>query len=312
MAPEKILITGANGQIGTVLAKALSEKHGSDRILTTDLRPATHALLPFAALDILDADRLEWLIREHGITTIYHLAAILSAKGEQDPALAWQVNMDGWFNVLEPARKYGLKVFFPSTIAVFGDHIPREGTPQHVPLQPTTVYGISKVGGELLGAYYHANYGVDVRSLRYPGIIGYESLPGGGTTDYAVEIFHHALAEQRYTCFLSAETRLPMMYMADAVRATLMLMEAPSENIRVRTAYNIAGMSFSPEEIAAAIQKHIPDFQITYSPDFRQKIAESWPASIDDTEARQDWGWRPMYDLEAMTEDMIKHLSITA
>jgi nucleoside-diphosphate-sugar epimerase len=312
MALEKILITGANGQIGTVLAKALSERYGSESLLTTDLRPPTQALFPFESLDILDAPRLHRLIEDHRITTIYHLAAILSATGEQRPAWAWQINMDGLFHVLEAARIYGLKVFFPSSIAVFGQHVPKEATPQHVPLQPGTVYGISKVGGELWGAYYHDKYGVDVRSLRYPGIIGYESLPGGGTTDYAVEIFHEAIAAQSYTCFLAADTRLPMMYMADAIRATLMLMEAPAERIRVRTSYNLAGMSFSPAELADAIRQHIPEFQVQYAPDFRQAIAESWPASIDDTEARNDWGWQPAYDLEAMTRDMIKHLSITA
>jgi len=312
MALEKILITGANGQIGTVLAKALSERYGSESLVTTDLRPPMQALFPFESLDILDAPRLHRLIEDHRITTIYHLAAILSATGEQRPAWAWQINMDGLFHVLEAARIYGLKVFFPSSIAVFGQHVPKEATPQHVPLQPGTVYGISKVGGELWGAYYHDKYGVDVRSLRYPGIIGYESLPGGGTTDYAVEIFHEAIAARSYTCFLAADTRLPMMYMADAIRATLMLMEAPAERIRVRTSYNLAGMSFSPAELADAIRQHIPEFQVQFAPDFRQAIAESWPASIDDTEARNDWGWQPAYDLEAMTRDMIKHLSITA
>ncbi len=312
MASEKILITGANGQIGTVLSHALSDKFGSDKVLTTDLRPATNQCLPFETLDILDASRLEHLIEQHKITTLYHLAAILSAKGEQDPAKAWQINMDGLFNVLEAARKFKLKVFFPSSIAVFGAHVPRQQTPQHASLQPTTVYGISKVGGELWGAYYHEKFGVDVRSLRYPGIIGHESLPGGGTTDYAVEIFHKAISDKAYTSFLGPDTRLPMIYMQDAIRATLMLMDAPAEKIKVRTSYNISGMSFSPAEIAEAIQQHVPDFQISFAPDFRQQIAESWPESIDDSEARQDWGWEPVFDLESMTRDMIQHLSITA
>lgn len=312
MASEKILITGANGQIGTVLSKALAQKFGTSNILTTDLRPLGQAFLPFEALDILDGNRLEKLVSDHQITTIYHLAAILSARGEEDPEGTWKTNMDGWFNVLETAKKFGLKVFFPSSIAVFGAHIPRIQTPQHVSLQPSTVYGISKAGGELWGAYYHDKYGVDVRSLRYPGIIGYESLPGGGTTDYAVEIFHKAVSGEAFVSFLKPDTCLPMMYMRDAIRATLELMEAPEGQIRIRTSYNIAGMSFSPAEIAAAIKKYLPGFEISYEPDFRQQIAESWPESIDDSKARADWGWRPEFDLEAMTRDMIQHLSITA
>lgn len=312
MASEKILITGANGQIGTVLSKALAEKFGTKNVLTTDLRPLGQAFLPFEKLDILDGNRLENVVSSYQITTIYHLAAILSARGEKDPAGTWKINMDGWFNVLETAKKHGLKVFFPSSIAVFGAHIPRIQTPQQVSLQPSTVYGISKVGGELWGAYYHDKYGVDVRSLRYPGIIGHESLPGGGTTDYAVEIFHKAVSGKPFISFLKPDTRLPMMYMQDAIRATLELMEAPEEAIRIRTSYNIAGMSFSPAEITTAIQQHIPGFEVFYEPDFRQQIAESWPESIDDSEARADWGWKPQFDLEAMTNDMIQHLSITA
>lgn len=312
MASEKILITGANGQIGTVLSKALAKKFGTKNVLTTDLRPLGQAFLPFEKLDILDGNRLENLVSTYQITTIYHLAAILSARGEKDPAGTWKINMDGWFNVLETAKKHGLKVFFPSSIAVFGAHIPRIQTPQQVSLQPSTVYGISKVGGELWGAYYHDKYGVDVRSLRYPGIIGHESLPGGGTTDYAVEIFHKAVSGKAFTSFLKPDTRLPMMYMQDAIRATLELMDAPAEQIRIRTSYNIAGISFSPAEITGAIQQHIPGFEVFYEPDFRQQIAESWPESIDDSEARADWGWKPQFDLEAMTNDMIQHLSITA
>lgn len=306
---ETILITGANGQIGTELTKALRQRYGQDQVLATDIRaaegPATGL---FELLDILDEQRLEELIDSYQVTQVYHLAAILSARGEENPLRAWQINMDGWFNVLEAARRHRLRVFFPSSIAVFGPDAPREQTPQATPLHPTTVYGISKAAGENWGQYYFEKYGVDVRSLRYPGIIGPGAMPGGGTTDYAVEIYHAALRDGHYNCFLQANTSLPMLYMPDAIRATLRLMEAPAAQISVRTSYNLAAMSFTPAEIANSIREHLPDFTIDYQPDFRQAIAESWPDSIDDQVARRDWQWQPDYDLAAMTADMLRQL----
>lgn len=309
MTNEKILIIGANGQIGTVLTQALRDLYGQDQVIASDLTAAsTIPSGPFETLDVLDAVRLGELVRQHSVGQVYHLAAILSAKGEQHPQWAWDVNMGGVFNVLEAAREYRLKVFFPSSIASFGPFAERQNTPQHGPLEPTTVYGISKVAGELWSQYYHLRYGVDVRSLRYPGIISYQSMPGGGTTDYAVDIYHKAVLKEDFTCFLSAGTRLPMMYMDDAVRATLSLMDAPAEKVKLRTSYNLAGMSFTPAEIAAEIQKHYPAFNISYQPDFRQAIADSWPESIDDTDARRDWGWAPQFDLASMTTEMLARL----
>ena len=309
MTSEKILVIGANGQIGTVLTQALRDAYGQDRVIASDLT-AGDAMQsgPFETLDILDAVRLGEIVRQYGVGQVYHLAAILSAKGEQHPQWAWEVNMGGVFNVLEAAREYRLKVFFPSSIASFGPFAERQNTPQHGPLEPTTVYGISKVAGELWSQYYYLRYGVDVRSLRYPGIISYQSMPGGGTTDYAVDIYHKAVLKEDFTCFLGAHTRLPMMYMDDAVRATLSLMEAPAEQINPRTSYNLAAMSFTPAEIAAEIQQHYPEFRISYQPDFRQAIADSWPESIDDAEARHDWGWAPKFDLASMTAEMLTRL----
>jgi len=284
---------------------------GPDWVIATDIRdPEKSAEGPFERLDALDKDRLEELIQEYRVTTIYHLAAILSAKGEQNPRQAWQINMESLFNVLEAARKHTIQLFFPSSIAVFGDNTPRQQTPQDTIMQPSTVYGISKVAGEQWCQYYHQKYGVDVRSVRYPGIIGYQSMPGGGTTDYAVDIYHKAVLGDSYECFLSAGTKLPMLYMDDAIRATIELMEAPAEQITVRTSYNLAGMSFSPAEVAAEIQQHIPEFTIAYAPDFRQKIADSWPNSIEDQQARTDWHWKPEYDLAAMTKDMLENLRL--
>ncbi len=306
---DKILVIGANGQIGTVLTQTLQQKYGVEQVISSDLAAKPHnASGIFETLDVLDATRLGEIIRQYDVRCVYHLAAILSATGEQHPQWAWNVNMGGLFNVLEAAREYRLRVFFPSSIASFGPHALRENTPQHGPLEPTTVYGISKVAGELWCQYYHLRYGVDVRSLRYPGIISYQSLPGGGTTDYAVDIFHKAVKGEPFTCFLQADTCLPMMYMADAIRATLMLMDAPNEQIRIRTSYNLAGMSFTPAELAAEIQKHYPNFEVQYQPDFRQAIADSWPKSLDDSDARQDWGWQPEYDLASMTADMLANL----
>ena len=309
MGKDAILITGANGQIGSVLAKALRSVFGRDQVLTTDIRKPEQETGPFELLDILDKPRMQQLIKKYKITQIYHLAAILSAKGESDPQLTWKINMDGFFNILECAREMNLeKVFFPSSIAVFCKETPRQNTPQYTILHPTTVYGISKAASENWCQYYFQKYGVDVRSLRYPGIISYESAPGGGTTDYAVEIFHEALNHGYYSCFLKEDSRLPMIYMPDAIRATLSLMEAPANQIKVRTSYNLSAMDFTPKELYQAILTHIPDFKIEYNPDFRQQIADSWNESIDDGCARTDWGWKENFDLQAMTKDMILNL----
>ena len=307
--PETILITGANGQIGSVLVRALRTVYGNNAVLATDIRRPLEDSGPFEILDVLYPSRFKELAARYSITQIYHLAAILSAKGEQHPQQAWDINMRGLFNVLELAREMNLRVFFPSSIAVFGPSTPRVRTPQDTVTQPTTVYGISKVAGENWCQYYHLRYGVDARSVRYPGIIGYQSLPGGGTTDYAVEIFHEAINGKSYSCFLKPDASLPMLYMDDAIRATLELMEASDEQIKIRTSYNLAGDSFSPAELAAAIRQHIPGFQIDYAPDFRQQIAESWPASIDDSKALTDWGWKPRFDLPAMVRDMLERLA---
>lgn len=306
---EKILVTGANGQIGTVLTEALRDRHGRRQVLATDIREPDFDNDPFSILDVLDRDRLLEVVQEQGVTQIYHLAAILSAKGEQAPKKAWDVNMNSLFNVLGVAKEKKLRVFFPSSIAVFGTKTPQEETPQYTILYPETVYGISKVAGEYWCQYFFQHFGVDVRSVRYPGIIGYQSLPGGGTTDYAVEIYHKAVRGEAYECFLRADTRLPMMYMPDAIRATLEVMEAPADRITVRTSYNLAGMSFTPAEVHEEIKKHIPDFEVIYKPDFRQEIADTWSDTIEDRVARQDWGWKPEYDLAAMTKDMLEHLS---
>ena len=308
MTKATILITGASGQIGTVLADELSKRYGAEAVLQTDIRLPETATGQFEVLDVLDAQRLAQLIKSYQVKQVYHLAAILSAKGEQNPKWAWEINMAGLFNILEAAREFGLQVFFPSSIAVFGGMTPRVNTPQYAVLQPETVYGISKVAGESWCQYFFQKYGVDVRSVRYPGIISYQSLPGGGTTDYAVEIFHKAVKGEPYTCFLQDDARLPMMYMPDAIRATLELMEAPAEKVRIRTSYNLAGMSFTPAELTAEIRRHTPDFQVAYQPDFRQAIAASWPESLDDTPAREDWGWAPAFGLEEMTRDMLEHL----
>ena len=265
--------------------------------------------MPFEILDATDRAKLQFVIERHRITQIYHLAAILSAKGEINPLQTWEINMDCLFNVLDAARSQNIrKVFFPSTIAVFGSNTPRIFTPQDTIRTPETVYGMSKVAGENWCSYYHKRYGVDIRSLRYPGIIGYQSLPGGGTTDYAVDIFHKAVKGETFECFLEENTRLPMLYMDDAIKATLDLMEAPAEQITIRSSYNLQGMSFAPKDVAAEIQKIIPDFKIEYKPDFRQDIAASWPESLDDSRAVADWGWKPDYDLAKMTADMIYQL----
>lgn len=319
MSHQMILITGANGQIGRVLAETLRMEYGAQQVLCTDITPPQsppegsvgHAdKYPFEILNIQDEGRLNELISAYRVTQIYHLAAILSASGEADPMRTWNINFNSYIQLLEAARKHGIeKIFFPSTIAVFGGTTPRFQTPQASPLLPETVYGISKATGEMWCHYYHKRYGLDIRSIRYPGIIGWQSMPGGGTTDYAVEIFHAALKEGHYTCFLEADTRLPMMYMDDAILATVQLMKADISKIHLRYSYNLAAMSFTPAEIATEIRKHIPQFTIDYKPDFRQQIAASWTESIDDSQARQDWGWQPEYDLQNMTSDMLSHLS---
>lgn len=304
MSQHNILVIGAGGQIGTVLVEKLKEIYGASSVFATDLKE--NAEKEISGLDVMDKVGLESFVEKNKIHEIYHLAAILSARGEQNPQWAWEINMGGLFNVLETAVKYKVeKVFYPSTIAVFGQHIPLENTPNHVPLVPATVYGISKVAGELWAEYYFTKYGLDVRSVRYPGVIGYQSLAGGGTTDYAVDIFHAEAKNEIFNCFLSEYTKLPMIYMEDCINATIDIMRAPKENIKIRTSYNLAGMSFSPIEIAREIQKKNPDFKIEYNPDFRQAIAASWPQSIDDSEARKDWRWQPKYDLAGLVDIMM-------
>lgn len=305
----RILITGASGQIGSELTKALRQKYGEQNVVASDIYRPENVVTPFEIIDILDRERLQEVVKNENITQIWHLAAILSAKGEQMPLKTWDINMQGLFNVLETAKEQNLdRVFFPSSMAVFGESTPKENTPQDTVMAPTTVYGISKQAGENWCQYYHIKYGLDIRSLRYPGIIGHGQKPGGGTTDYAVEIYHSAVKQEDFTCFLNENTMLPMLYMEDAIRGTIELMEASKSQIKVRTSYNLAGVSFTPAEIYAEIKKHFPDFKINYEPDFRQQIADSWTNSIDDSIAYQDWGWQPKYDLEAMTVDMIKHL----
>ena len=309
---DKVLVIGACGQIGVELTTELRRLYGSMNVIASDLRDE-HELLkgtgPYVSCDVMNKEMLHALVVDHKITQIYLLAAILSATGEKNPAMAWHINMQSLLNVLDIAKEEKLaKIYWPSSIAVFGATSPRQNTPQHTIIEPTTIYGISKYAGERWCEYYHKNYGVDVRSLRYPGLISYKSAPGGGTTDYAVEIYHEALKNKKYECFLNEETYLPMMYMPDAIRATIELMEAPVDQIKIRSSYNLSAMSFSPKEISSAISKYIPDFRMTYKEDFRQQIANSWPQSIDDSAAQQDWGWKPTYDLDAMTTDMLENL----
>jgi nucleoside-diphosphate-sugar epimerase len=312
MIREKILVIGASGQIGVELTLALRKIYGEQNVIASDLREQNPLLAgtgPYVSMDVMNKEMLHVQVIRQGVTQIYLLAAILSATGEKNPHLAWHLNMQGLLNVLDIAKEEKLsKVYWPSSIAVFGPTSPKKDCPQQTIIEPTTVYGISKYAGEFWCNYYHMKYGVDVRSLRYPGLISYKSAPGGGTTDYAVEIFHEALEDKSYVSFLNKDTYLPMMYMPDAIRATIELMEAPKEKIRIRTSYNISAMSFSPEEIGAEIKKHIPEFTLSYAPDYRQNIANSWPQSIDDTVARNDWGWKHEFDLDTMTEDMLKNL----
>lgn len=309
---EKILVIGASGQIGVELTMALRKIYGNANVIASDLReqnPLLEGTGPYVSLDVMNKEMLHVQVIRQNITQIYLLAAILSATGEKNPHLAWNLNMQGLLNVLDIAREEKLtKVYWPSSIAVFGPTSPKHNCPQQTIIEPITVYGISKYAGEFWCNYYHQRWGVDVRSLRYPGLISYKSAPGGGTTDYAVEIFHEAVENKHYDCYIAEETYLPMMYMPDAIRATIELMEAPAEKISVHTSYNIAGISFSPGEIAASIKQHIPDFTISYKPDYRQTIANSWPQSIDDSIARNDWGWKPEYNLEKMTADMLENI----
>lgn len=309
---HKILVIGAGGQLGTELTRALVDTYGSDAVIATDFQESVKSKFDycrFKTLDVLDKDAVAHLIQEEQVTQIYHLAAILSASGEKNPIQAWDINMQGLLHVLELAREYKIeKVFWPSSIAVFGPNSPKSNTPQDAFKNPTTVYGISKIAGEHWCEYYFNTYGVDVRSLRYPGLIGYKSAAGGGTTDYAVDIYYKAVQKENFTCFLKEDTYLPMMYMEDAVKATLELMSAPASAIRIRTSYNVAGMSFSPRELFESIQSHYPDFRIQYAPDFRQQIADTWPASIEDTCAQNDWGWKAAFDLPTMTAEIMTKL----
>ena len=310
---NKILVTGARGQVGSDLVVTLREQYGADRVIETgrrQVRGKVDEILPYRVLDVTDRQRLEAIIQQYRVGTIYHLAGILSVKGEKHPQLCWDVNVNGLKNVLEAAKSYGLKVFWPSSIAVFGANTPKVNTPQTTIKEPSTIYGITKVTGELLCQYYAHQFGVDVRSLRLPGIISYNSPPGGGTTDFAVEIFAEAFKQGSYTCFVRPETRLPMMYMPDTIKAILKLMQAEPLAITVRSSYNLAAVSFSVAELVAEIQQHLPHFICHYQPDFRQAIADSWPSVIDDTRARRDWGWQPSYDLSAIVADMLEHLSI--
>ncbi len=312
MIRNKILVIGASGQIGVELTLALRKIYGNANVIASDLREENSLLKgtgPYVSLDVMNKEMLHVQVIRQNITQIYLLAAILSATGEKNPNLAWSLNMQSLLNVLDIAKEEKLqKVYWPSSIAVFGPTSPKQNCPQQTIIEPSTVYGISKYAGEFWCNYYFHRYGLDVRSIRYPGLISYKSEPGGGTTDYAVEIFHEALEEKKYECFLQEDTYLPMMYMPDAIKATIELMEAPVSKIKVRTSYNISGMSFSPKEIAAEIKKHIPEFEMSYKPDYRQQIANSWPQSIDDSVARNDWGWKEEYNLEKMTADMFSNL----
>jgi nucleoside-diphosphate-sugar epimerase len=310
---RKVLVTGATGQIGSELIMELRRRHGKENVVAAGhKRMPSDAMLrsgPFEYVDTTDKQNVKKVVKNYGIDTIYHLAAVLSASGEENPQLAWQVNMDGLYNVLEVAREEKLvRVFWPSSIAAFGRGAPRVNTPQDTVLFPGTIYGVSKVAGELLCNYYFTKFSVDVRSVRYPGIISSETLPSGGTTDYAVEIFYEAIKNKRYTCFVREDTVLPMMYMPDCIKAAMDLMAADPSKIKCRMSYNVSAMSFSAGDLAAEIRKYVPEFRCEYKPDFRQKIADSWPMSIDDNVARKDWGWRPTYDLASMTNDILEKL----
>lgn len=309
---EKILVIGAAGQLGSELTRSLSEMYGGEQVIATDLNEAARSKFDycrFEVLDIMNQDAAKDLIKRENVKQIYHLAAVLSATGEKNPLFAWDLNMNSLLFVLEMAKEFKLdKVYWPSSIAVFGPNTPKVNTPQYCVKEPNTVYGISKQAGERWCEYYFQKFNVDVRSLRYPGLIGYKSLPGGGTTDYAVDIYHKAIAGEKFSCFLREDSYLPMMYMPDAIKATLDLMHAPSESVKIRSSYNLSAISFAPKDIYQSILKHYPSFEIEYKPDFRQAIADSWPDSIDDTCAQKDWGWKPDYDLDKMTKDILENL----
>ena len=309
---ERILIIGSSGQIGTELVMELRSMYGNNNVIASDIRPSSSEVMesgPFEKLDIMDEKLLRDVVKKYKITQIYLLAALLSATAEKNIELGWSLNMRSHSHVLDLAKD-GLikKIFWPSSIAVFGPTTPMENTPQYTIMEPNTVYGITKQAGERWNEYYFNKFGVDVRSIRYPGLIGWKAAPGGGTTDYAVDIFHQAIQYEKYESFLSKNTGLPMMYMPDAIRATIELMEAPAEQVKIRSSYNLAGVTFTPKQIAEEVKKHIPNFEMTYKPDFRQAIADSWPTSINDSYAQKDWGWELKYDLEKMTSDMIINL----
>jgi len=312
---KKVLVIGASGQIGTELVLELRNRFGNESVVAADIKEPNQNILDtgaFETLDILNKEMLSSVINKHGITEVYLLAALLSATAEQHPDFAWKLNMEGLFNILDLAKEGTIKkIFWPSSIAVFGPTTPRENTPQYTVMEPTTVYGISKLAGERWCEYYFNNYGVDVRSIRYPGLISYTSLPGGGTTDYAVDIFYSAKKGEDFNCFLDKDTSLPMMYMQDAIRATIDLMEAPKESVKIRSSYNISGISFTPEDIYNTIQSIIPSFKIEYNPDFRQKIANSWPKSIDDQHANTDWGWNSEFNLDKTVKIMLENIRLS-
>lgn len=313
MEKDKMLVIGASGQIGIELVMQLRAQFGVEQVVAADIRPATDPLLnegPYEILNVLNKELLGEIIKKYNIKVVYHLAAMLSATGEQKPDMAWDLNMNSLFNVLDFAKKGWIdRIFWPSSIAVFGPTTPSKDTPQYTICEPSTVYGISKLAGERWCEYYFNRWGVDVRSIRYPGLIGHRSAPGGGTTDYAVDIFYKALEDGKFESFLNKDSRLPMMYMEDAIKATIDITEAPKEDIKIRSSYNLAGISFTPEEIANQIKVHIPEFEISYAPDFRQAIANSWPGSINDEHAQNDWGWQAKYTLETMVEDMLKEIA---
>ncbi|MFN0033288.1 MAG: NAD-dependent epimerase/dehydratase family protein [Flavobacteriales bacterium] len=310
----KVLVAGASGQIGIELTMALRQQLGADNVIATDIRTTDSPVLkagPFETLDVLDKAQMADTIARYGVTEVYQLAALLSATSEKKPELAWDLNMNGLFNILELAKAGKVKkIFWPSSIAVFGPTTPKVNTPQYTVMEPNSVYGISKLAGERWCEYYHQKFGVDVRSIRYPGLIGYRSEPGGGTTDYAVDIFYHALEHGKYTCFLNEHTMLPMMMMDDAIRATISIMQAPAEQIKIRSSYNLAGCSFTPAELATLIHEQIPRFAIKYQPDFRQQLADSWPDSIDDSAAQQHWGWHAEYDTKRLCQTMLREIAL--
>ena len=312
---KKVLVIGASGQIGTELVLELRSRFGNESVVAADIKEPNQNVLDsgaFETLDILNKEMLSVVIKKHAITDVYLLAALLSATAEKHPDFAWKLNMEGLFNILDLAKEGIIKkIFWPSSIAVFGPTTPRENTPQYTIMEPSTVYGISKLAGERWCEYYFTQYGVDVRSIRYPGLISYTSLPGGGTTDYAVDIFYSAKKGEDFNCFLEKDTALPMMYMEDAIRATIDLMEAPKESVKIRSSYNISGISFTPEDIYKAIQSIVPTFKIEYNPDFRQKIADSWPKSIDDTQANEDWGWNSDFNLEKTVKIMLENVRLS-